>query len=115
MVYLCINIDALIHRKGAKIGFDKELSEFDEIGAINLNETSFIPYIQIDKSVNFHEAHRFYNIEFENWKWDPSIEGSEEDKILKTIYPAKICEESDFPGIDDELRDKVLASTRENV
>ena len=108
IVYLCINLDALVSRKGAKIGFDKELTEFDEIGSINLNETAFIPYIQIDKGVDWHDSHKFYNIEFENWKWDPSIEGSDEDKITKTIYSAKPCEASDFPGIDDDLRDRVL-------
>ena len=36
VVYLCINLDALVSRKGAKIGFDKELTEFDEIGSIKL-------------------------------------------------------------------------------
>jgi hypothetical protein len=38
-------MDALVNRKGAKIGFDKELTEFDDVGIVKLNETAFIPYI----------------------------------------------------------------------
>ena len=115
IIYMSIKIEALVNRKGARIGMDTQLVNYDEIGQVNLNDTGFIPYIQIDDGVILDEMHRYYSIEFETWTWDPDADGLDHDKITKKIHHSKPCGPEDFPGLDDTLVENILRTTRENV
>ena len=58
---------------------------------------------------------RYYTIEFETWTWDPEVEGSDGEKIAKKVHNSKPCEPEDFHGLEENLVDSILQTTRENV
>ena len=78
---------------------------------IQFNKTEFVPYIQISSKVPFEELKEYVSIEFTNWIWDSTVDGTDEDKAFSEVIPARLCEASDFP--EDSGFDKVLEHDKE--
>ena len=60
----------------------------------------------MSSKVPFQQLREYVSIEFTNWIWDPTVEGSDEDKTFSEVIPARLCELSDFP--EDSGFEKVL-------
>ena len=65
----------------------------------------------MSSKIPFEELRKYVSIEFTNWIWDPTVEGSDDDKTFSEVIPARLCKASDFP--EDSGFDKVLEHDKE--
>lgn len=102
IIFFALKFQQLIMKTHPLIGYDKELQEFEEIGEVPFDQTEFVPYIQITDKIPFHELHKYYTIEFENYVWNPDADETKgERKEYREIVHARPCIASDFPGHEE--------------
>ena len=62
--------------------------------------------------VPLEDLREYVSIEFTNWIWDPSVLGTDEEKMFSEVIPARMCVASDFP--EDSEFDVVLEEDKED-
>lgn len=77
LAYFALKLKNFILKEGTKIGMDQELTDFGELGTVQLAEMKWMPYIEISNKMSFEEMNQYFTIEFENYKWYPELEGEE--------------------------------------
>ena len=81
---------------------DQELTDYGELGVVELADTKWMPYVELSNKMSFEEMNQYFTIEFENYKWNPEETG--EKRIQKHVTLGRQCtDEQDFYELEESL------------